>query len=294
MTEASTQVAATPQIALTPWTFAQRRIPPVAWLATLSLVGMLSYAVLLLHLHLPPPAVATVAVIGLAALLSGIAGFAFSAICGAMLFHFRHDTVGVVETMLICSIANQAMSVWMLRQEIRLLPLAPFLLGGVVGVPVGVWLLLHLDGVTFKAVLGVLLAVYGFYMLVRRPITLARTSRASDVVSGFFGGLTGGFAATPGAPVSIWCGMKGWDKARQRGVFQPFILLMQFVALAAIAVMHAKGGPNVGIPPLAWACVPAGLLGTWWGMALFKRLTDRQFGKAVNLLLIASGIGLLA
>ncbi len=138
-----------------------------------------------------------------------------------------------------------------------------------------------------------MLVAYSGYMLLRRPITLQRTTASSDVVAGFVGGMVGGFAATPGAALSIWCGMKGWDKARQRAVFQPFILVMQFVALASIAALHAKGAPSVAIPPLAWACVPAGLLGTWWGMALFKRLTDIQFAKAVNLLLIVSGVGLL-
>jgi uncharacterized membrane protein YfcA len=275
------------------WSYAQQRAPSIGWLAALSVLAMASYATTLSELGFPAPAVATVVAVAVAALTSGIAGFAFSAICGAMLFQFRHDTVGVVETMLICSIANQAMSVWMLRNEIRLLPLAPFLLGGTIGVPFGVWLLLHLNVTSFKAGLGAILVVYSTYMLLRRPITLQSTSPASDVLSGFCGGMMGGFAATPGAAVSIWCGMKGWDKARQRAVFQPFILLMQFLALGAIGAMHTKGAPILAIPPLAWACVPAGLLGTWWGMALFKRLTDTQFGKAVNLLLIVSGIGLL-
>jgi uncharacterized membrane protein YfcA len=275
------------------WSYAQRRAPPIGWLAVLSVLLMAAYVGLLSESGLSAPGIATVLAVGVAALTSGIAGFAFSAICGAMLFQFRHDTVGVVETMLICSIANQAMSVWLLRREIRLPPLTPFLIGGVIGVPVGVWLLLHLNVQTFKAGLGVLLVAYSTYMLLRRPITLQRTSRVSDVVAGFVGGMAGGFAATPGAAVSIWCGMKGWDKARQRAVFQPFILAMQFVALASIAALHAKGAPSVAIPPLAWACVPAGLLGTWWGMALFKRLTDIQFAKAVNLLLIVSGVGLL-
>ncbi len=36
--------------------------------------------------------------------------------------------------------------------------------------------------------------------------------------------ITGGLAGFPGAFVTIWCGLKGWDKAHQRGVYQPFIL----------------------------------------------------------------------
>jgi uncharacterized membrane protein YfcA len=275
------------------WSYARQRAPSIGWLAGLSVLLMAVYLGLLSELGFSASAVTTVLAVGVAALTSGIAGFAFSAICGAMLFQFRHDTVGVVETMLICSIANQAMSVWLLRHEIRLPPLTPFLIGGVVGVPAGAWLLLHLNLEAFKVGLGALLVTYSTYMLLRRPITLQTTSRSSDVVAGFIGGMAGGFAATPGAAVSIWCGMKGWDKGRQRAVFQPFILVMQFVALASIAALHAKGMPSVAIPPLAWACVPAGLLGTCWGMALFKRLTDIQFAKAVNLLLIASGIGLL-
>ena len=36
------------------------------------------------------------------------------------------------------------------------------------------------------------------------------------------------------------------------------------------------------------------LLGALCGLSLYRRLTDRQFGTAVNLLLIASGAALLA
>ena len=283
-----TDITALPTISARPLRWMSRE----AWLAALSAAGMVVYATLLSDLGFSASAVCTVMVVGLAALLSGVAGFAFSAICGAMLFHFRHDTVGIVETMLICSIANQAMAVWLLRREIRATALAPFVAGGIAGVPAGVWLLLHLDIAEFKTLLGLLLVVYGTYMLLRRPLTLLGVSTASDMISGFFGGMTGGFAATPGAPVSIWCSVKGWNKAQQRAVFQPFILLIQFVVLAAIGLMHPRGAVGFGVPALSWACVPAGLLGTWWGMALFRRLTDNQFGKAVNLLLIVSGFGL--
>jgi hypothetical protein len=39
--------------------------------------------------------------------------------------------------------------------------------------------------------------------------------------------------------------------------------------------------------------VPVALLGTWFGLAIFRRLSDRTFTLAVNLLLLASGFGLL-
>ena len=48
--------------------------------------------------------------------------------------------------------------------------------------------------------------------------------------------------------MTVWCGLRGWSKERQRGVFQPFILLMQ---LAALAWMELLAGPQRGPGALA-------------------------------------------
>ena len=252
-----------------------------------------AYAGTLSGLGFSGQALATVAAVIVAALFSAIAGFAFSAICGAIVFQFRHDTVEVVQIMLVCSIANQALSVWALRHDIQLHRLQPFLAGGVLGVAVGVWVLLHLSTHTYTTALGAVLFIYGGYMLFRKPIVLQRPPFAGDMAAGFIGGILGGFAASPGAAVSIWCGMKGWDKTAQRAVFQPFIMVMQVVALALIASVHTRAGSSIALPPLALICVPAGLVGTWWGLACFRLLSERHFRIAVNLLLITSGAGLV-
>jgi uncharacterized membrane protein YfcA len=263
------------------------------WLAALTVMVMLVYGDSLAHLGFSVAAIATVAAVAVAALLAGIAGFAFSAICGAIVFQFRHDTVDVVQTMLICSIANQTMCVWVLRRAIRWEALWPFLLGGCIGVPTGVWLLLHFASGMYLRGLGAVLLAYGGYMLMRPPLYAPRPTLAGNVAFGFLGGMTGGFAASPGAPVSIRCGMLGWDRARQRAVFPPFTLLMQFVALACISAMRSHDAFNVAIPAITWACVPAGLIGTWWGLECCRRITDWQFTKVLNLVLIASGASLV-
>ena len=88
--------------------------------------------------------------------------------------------------------------------------------------------------------------------------------------------------------------MKGWDKTAQRApVFQPVILVMQLLALGLIAALHAGGAVGSGgVPVLALACVPAGLVGTMWGLSIFHGMSDRHFRTAINLLLIVSGAGL--
>ena len=244
---------------------------------------------MLIDLGCDATTILTVAAVAAAAFLSGIAGFAFSAICGAIVFQFRSDTLQVLQIMLACSIANQSLSVWALRRDIRRSALAPFLVGGVFGIPAGIWVLLNLNARAYATALGGVLFLYGTYMLFRKPILLRRTCVAADLAAGFLGGLMGGFAATPGAAVSVWCGMKGWDKVAQRAVFQPFILIMQVLTLLIIVAYRRQGMSAVGFPPTALLCVPAGLAGTWFGLAWFRHLSDRTFRTAVNLLLIVSG-----
>jgi uncharacterized protein len=232
------------------------------------------------------------AAVFVAALTSSIAGFAFSAICGAMLFHLLDDPVHVVEIMMICSVAGQALMVWSLRRDVVWRGLAPFVAGAAVGLPLGVYCLLHSRPVLYVHVIGALLVLYAGFMIFRRPIVVRRQHALFDGLAGFLGGVTGGAAAFPGAFVTIWCGFKGFSKERQRGIYQPFILIVQLAALAVLALssLGAAGRPFdfAGI-----VYVPAMLLGSSCGMVCFKWLNDRQFARVVNLLLIVSGLSFL-
>ena len=229
----------------------------------------------------------------MASTISSIAGFAFSALCGALLFHLLNSPIYAVQVMITCSIAIQLLSVVTLWRSIDWSSLFVFLAGGVLGVPVGVYLLLNLKTVVYRDVIGALLIAYGGYLLFRSPTKSLRAGPIWDACVGFVGGLTGGLAAFPGAAVTIWCGLKGWDKARQRGVYQPFILCMQPVSLIVIHVMQPPSPNTTQSDWTALAFVPAALLGTWFGLNIFKRMSDRQFDAIVNMLLILSGIGLI-
>jgi uncharacterized membrane protein YfcA len=229
-----------------------------------------------------------------AAMASSVAGFAFSAICGAILFHLLTKPVDAVEIMMISSISIQLLSVITLKNSIKMEHLGRFLFGGSLGLPIGIYLLIHITSFLYLKVMGSFLIFYGGYMLVRRPIVIGAYTAIGDYLAGFLGGVTGGFAAFPGAFVTIWCGVKGWNKDQQRGVYQPFILVMQVLALALLYVVQAVHSLTHGFDPLAIAYVPAALIGTWCGIAVYRRLTEIQFARSVNALLVVSGLGLVA
>ena len=136
------------------------------------------------------------------------------------------------------------------------------------------------------------------YLLARRPVVLTSGGWPINMGIGFLSGLTGGFAAFPSGPIAIWCSMKGWDKGRQRGEYQPFIFVMQFLGLATIALMQGNSGRAISdmsvVARDALVFVPGTLFGSWFGLQVFHGLSDRGFGRCFAVLLAASGVLMLA
>lgn len=265
-------------------------LPAILLLSTFSLVAYFE----LLHHLIAGIALAVLLAIFVAATLSSIAGFAFSALSGALLFHLLGGPVHIVKIMIVCSIAIQFFSVVTLRNTISWQYLSRFMLGGVIGLPLGIYLLTHIAPSSYMKIMGIFLVLYGIYMIFRRPFLINKAHAITDVGAGFLGGITGGFAGFPGAFVTIWCGLKGWTKDQQRGVYQPFILIMQLLALASIMSVQSSASHATGIDFSALEYVPAALLGTWCGISIFRRLTEMQFARSVNILLVVSGLGLLS
>ena len=82
-----------------------------------------------------------------------------------MIFHFVPDHVEAVQIMMVASIALQAYSVASMYRTISLRACAPFLVGGIVTIPVGIYLLLHIRADLYVIGIGLGVALYGTYML---------------------------------------------------------------------------------------------------------------------------------
>jgi uncharacterized membrane protein YfcA len=237
------------------------------------------------------PNVAVWATIFQASMLSSVVGFAFSAIAGAILFHVDNSYLHAVQTMLVASISLQSYSVFYLGKNINLRALVPFLAGGTVTLMFGVYVVTHTKPELLLILIGTFLILYGLYTLNGTVPRLKSAGIAGDVCAGALGGITGPVAAFPGAFVTIWCGLKGWDKMRQRGVAQPYILTMQVLSLGAISVMS---GSRVGMDwTILQYAVPA-IAGGMFGLKLFERLNDRQFLSMIATFLILSGTAMVA
>jgi uncharacterized membrane protein YfcA len=223
------------------------------------------------------------------AFVSGLAGFAFSAIAGAILLHTMPPTEAV-PLMMACSVGVQAANLWALRHNIQWKQSLSLIVGGLLGVPLALWLLHNTDSRTFREGFGIMVALYAGYMLFRPAIGYGRLPEGRNALVGFGGGLIGGLTAMPGALPTIWCDIHGVPKQQQRGLVQPFIAAMQISALAMMLV-HRDLSMKVATDVVLSA--PALLAGSWLGIFAFRNINEANFRRVILGLLLVSGLLLL-
>ncbi len=156
-----------------------------------------------------------------AALVAGVAGFAFGIVAAAVWLYFlspAETTALIVAFGLIV----QGVAVWKLRKSLEPMRLLPFLLGGAIGVPIGVELLQWTSPASLRIGIGVGLVLYSLYSLIRprlAPVTAG--GKTADGAIGVLNGLVGGATGLAGIVATVWCTLRGWPRDEQRTVFQP-------------------------------------------------------------------------
>lgn len=225
-----------------------------------------------------------------AALVAGLAGFAFGLVAAAAWLHIL--TPLETATLIIgYGLIVQGIAVWKLRHALSWQRLWPFLLGGAVGVPIGATLLTWASLAHVRADIGLVLVLYSIYSLTLPALKPVHAGGApADVGVGFLNGLLGGLTGLAGIVATIWCGLRGWPKDVQRAVFQP-------VAVAVFAMsavwLGAGGALTMSTAKLFLLGLPVLLAGTWLGLKFFGRLDEAAFRRIVLILLLVSGAALI-
>ncbi|WP_334186587.1 sulfite exporter TauE/SafE family protein [Noviherbaspirillum sp.] len=226
-----------------------------------------------------------------AGFVQGLSGFAFGLV--AMSFW-----AWVVDPKLAAALAvfgaltGQVIAAVTVRRGLNMQTLLPFIAGGLAGVPIGVYVLPHLNIDLFKACLGTLLVVWCPVMLVAHRLPRIRAGgRAADGMAGIIGGIMGGIGGFAGAIPTLWCTLRGMEKDTQRSVIQNFNLATLSVTMATYLF---TGVINRDMLPMFAIVAPAILIPSLLGARLYIGISEANFRKLVLSLLTASGIALLA
>jgi uncharacterized membrane protein YfcA len=224
------------------------------------------------------------------ALVAGLSGFAFALIAAAIWLYIL-TPVQTVTLIIAFGLIVQGASVWKLRRALDWRLLWPFIAGAALGIPLGVSILTYADPAYVKAGVGAFLVLYSLYALFRPAMKPITGGAAADAGVGFVNGVLAGMTGFAGILVTIWCGLRGWPKEKQRAVFQPVAVA---IFLMTALWIGAKGAVTAETIKLFFIGLPALLAGTWLGLKLFGRLEEAAFRKIVLVLVLASGALLLA
>jgi hypothetical protein len=217
--------------------------------------------------------------------VSGLAGFG-TALMALGIWLYVLQPSAAVPLVLICSVVAQTATLPSMWKSFDLTLVWPFLIGGLLGVPLGTMLVAHADPNVFKLTVGILLLVFPVALYFSAPMAFEFGGKIADGIVGFIGGILGGLAGLSGPPPILWASVRGWGKDERRGVFQTFNWTVLFAALCLQAASGLVAREVIWLAVLAF---PATVLGSWIGAKLYHALSDRNFRDIVLGMLFLSG-----
>lgn len=226
-----------------------------------------------------------------AGFVQGISGFAF-AMVSMSIWAWSLDPGLAVVLAVFGGLTGQVISAVTVRRGVDWRRIAPFIAGGLLGLPLGLWLLPQLDVPLFKVLLGVLLVIWCPLMLMSARLPRIQAGgRWGDGIAGAAGGFLGALAGFSGAVPTLWCTLRGFEKDVQRAVIQNFSLSMLAVTFAGYL---ASGMVTTRMVPMLAIVAVAVLVPVLVGARIYVGLSELAFRRVVMVLLTLAGLGLLA
>ena len=222
-------------------------------------------------------------------LTSGLSGFAMGLVVSGVWLHIIAPEQNAI-LIVLCGLVTQGSGIWRVRHAIEWRAVAPFIIGGAFGIPVGTALVTTVDPKVLRFTMGVLLVIYSLYSLARPALKPVQSSGPTDLGVGVVNGLIGGLTGLGGIAVTVWCQLRGGPKDTQRAVFQPVMFATFVMSAISFAVAQAFTFQTLQLYALA---LPILVVGIWCGFGLYGKLNDAAFRKTILLLLLIAGVSLI-
>lgn len=225
-----------------------------------------------------------------AGFVQGLSGFAFGMI--AMSFWaWTIDPKLVVVMSVFGALSGQLLVAFTVKRSFHKTIVLPFLIGGILGIPIGVMIPPYLDIHTFKVVLGSILIIVCPLMLLTHRLPAIKIKRPfADAIVGGLGGIMSGFGGFPGIIPTLWCTLRGFEKSTQRAVIQNFSLAMLFTTMCTYV---ATGMITKDMLPKLFLVALSIPIPIYIGNYLYNRISEVIFKKVVLILLFMSGFFLV-
>ena len=229
-----------------------------------------------------------------AGFIQGLVGFGSGLVMVPILVLIIEPKVLIPAVLIHGLIMNGALA-FEARKNIQRGRIAPILLGGLIGLPIGVYLLVFLSPDVLKIIIGLVIIIFGSLLLSGKNFLLKR-ERIFSIPIGITSGLLNGSVSMSGPPVILFFANQGVMKDNFRANLVTYFYILNIITLMADAVV---GLISEDVLIFAGSTLPFALLGIFIGTKVSKKVNEKVFRRIALILVSMAGLvsligGLLA
>ena len=225
----------------------------------------------------------------LGAFVQGATGFGSGLLINAFWLHIMEPT-HAIPLNVVTSLFISGVPIYKLRKKLDFSKLKQFAIFGVVGIPIGMYLLVISDPSKLKFSIGILLVIYALLMLKISSFFFFFNNKSINNIVGFISGVIGGLTALLGIIPVAWFSVQRLPKNTKRGTYEPFIFITSIAAIISFAFV---GLYKIEMIFDLLKIIPALLVGSWLGIKIYNKINDNLFRKVVLGLILLSGLFLV-
>lgn len=218
-------------------------------------------------------------------LVQGLTGFGFGLATVPILIIFLPPKV-VVPMVTIVSILLTVIILIESRKHVEMRRILPLMISGVIGLPVGTYILKVVDANIMRIVIGIIIIAFAatFWTGYRWKV---KHEKIVFAPIGFISGLLGNSTSLSGPPVILFFTNQGIPKKVFRANIIAYFTVLNFVAVPLFAL---NGLVTRQVLQYALILLPMMLLGAYVGVKLVKKVDEKLFSRIALALIVVAGV----
>jgi uncharacterized membrane protein YfcA len=220
--------------------------------------------------------------------MRGVSGFGY-ALLATPLLTFIFDAKSAVVINIILGTASNVMVLFYTWKYVDFKRAAFINLGGILGVPIGAYLLSLLEPLIIKLAIGVIAIPFAIVLMLGYSHRFRR-ERLSSGIAGFLGGVFGSSTSFAGPPVVLYLLNQGFVKERLVATIAASFLGTCITSIGAIALFGVITADHL---VTAAFLLPVLCLGSYLGVKLLPRLSVSLLRRITLTIIIISASGII-
>ena len=219
----------------------------------------------------------------LAAFTQGITGFGFALIAVPLLSLFIPEIRNITPIIVIYSLLTNIIIVYKSRYYIDFKKIIPLILFGIIGTPIGAYILLYIKVSNLKIIIGLVTSITALAMFKNFKVNIKNQNVSYGIV-GLLSGLLNGSTGLSGPPIVLFLTNQNTDK-------EIFRANLTFYGIStnifAIIIFSVEGIINTSVLNFTILYLPALIIGVFIGIKTSTKINELVF-RNLTIFLIAS------